>query len=71
MDLNFASNRDLMELSTEEAWDTIENFAYGQKEYDKPFKAITEQELASLRTQANELFGNEKVKFDEKKSGSS
>ncbi|GJR83770.1 hypothetical protein Tco_0154555 [Tanacetum coccineum] len=33
----------------------------GQKEWDKPFKAITEQELASLRAQANELFGNEKV----------
>nr|GEU89649.1 ribonuclease H-like domain-containing protein [Tanacetum cinerariifolium] len=33
----------------------------GQKELDKPFKAITEQELASLRAQANELFGNEKV----------
>ncbi|GKC68461.1 hypothetical protein Tco_1101059, partial [Tanacetum coccineum] len=36
----------------------------GQKEWDKPFKAITEQELSSLRAQANELFGNEKVWFE-------
>ncbi|GJV61286.1 hypothetical protein Tco_1467386 [Tanacetum coccineum] len=61
MDLNFAADGDLRELSAEEAWKTIENFAQGQKEGDKPFKAITKQELASLRTQANELFGNEKV----------
>ncbi|GJT27701.1 hypothetical protein Tco_0907976, partial [Tanacetum coccineum] len=33
----------------------------GQKERDKPFKAITKQELASLRAQANGLFGNEKI----------
>ncbi|GJV36580.1 hypothetical protein Tco_1409057 [Tanacetum coccineum] len=64
MDLNFAADGDLRELSAEEAWETIENFAQGQKEWDKPFKAITEQELASLRAQANELFGNEKVWFE-------
>ncbi|GJX50379.1 hypothetical protein Tco_0277224 [Tanacetum coccineum] len=52
---------DLRELSAKEAWKTIENFSQGQKEWDKPFKAITEQELASLRAQENELFGNEKV----------
>ncbi|GKA81000.1 hypothetical protein Tco_0787692 [Tanacetum coccineum] len=55
---------DLRELSAEEAWETIEIFSQGQKEWDKPFKAITEQELASLRAQANELLGNEKVWFE-------
>ncbi|GJW27536.1 hypothetical protein Tco_0044411 [Tanacetum coccineum] len=60
MVLNFAADGDLRELSAKEAWETIENFVQGQKEWDKPFKAITEQELASLRAQANELFGNEK-----------
>ncbi|GKA79787.1 hypothetical protein Tco_0786383 [Tanacetum coccineum] len=61
MDLNFAADGDLRELSAEEAWETIENFAQGQKEWDKTFKAITEHELASLRAQANELFRNKKV----------
>ncbi|GJU27287.1 hypothetical protein Tco_1165908 [Tanacetum coccineum] len=42
MDLNFAVDGDLRELSAEETWKTIENFAQGQKEWDKPFKAITE-----------------------------
>ncbi|GJV65209.1 hypothetical protein Tco_1476037 [Tanacetum coccineum] len=64
MDLNFATDEDLRELSAEEAWETIENFAQGQKEWDKPFKAITEQELAILKAQANELCGNEKVSFE-------
>ncbi|GKA07891.1 hypothetical protein Tco_0687115 [Tanacetum coccineum] len=64
MDLNFAADGDLRELSAEEAWETIENFAQGQKEWDKPFKAITEQELASLKAQANKFFGNEKVWFE-------
>nr|GEY57659.1 ribonuclease H-like domain-containing protein [Tanacetum cinerariifolium] len=35
-----------------------------QKEWDKPFKAITKQELASLRASAYELFGNEKFWFE-------
>ncbi|GKE64529.1 hypothetical protein Tco_1518690, partial [Tanacetum coccineum] len=64
MDLNFAANGDFRELCAEEAWENIENFSQGQKERDKPFKAITEQELASLRAQANELFGDEKVWFE-------
>ncbi|GJZ59329.1 hypothetical protein Tco_0615145 [Tanacetum coccineum] len=64
MDLNFVVDGDLRELSVEEALETIKNFSQGQKEWDKPFKAITEQELASLRAQANELFGNEKVWFE-------
>ncbi|GJY83921.1 hypothetical protein Tco_0497297, partial [Tanacetum coccineum] len=54
----------LRELSAEEALETIKNFAQGQKEWDKPIKAITEQELSSLRAQANELFGNENVWFE-------
>ncbi|GKF33344.1 hypothetical protein Tco_0106544, partial [Tanacetum coccineum] len=65
MDLNFAADGDLRKLSAEEAWETRENFAQGQKEWDKPFKAITEQELASLRAQGNELFGNEKEEVEE------
>ncbi|GJX82164.1 hypothetical protein Tco_0331645 [Tanacetum coccineum] len=64
MDLNFAADGDLRELSAEEAWETIKDFAQGKKEWDKPFKAITEQELASLRAQENELFGNENVWFE-------
>ncbi|GKA21956.1 hypothetical protein Tco_0707918 [Tanacetum coccineum] len=64
MDINFAEDGDLKELSTEEAWETIENFAQGQKKWDKPFKAIPEQELAILRAQANELFTNKKVSFE-------
>ncbi|GJS87943.1 hypothetical protein Tco_0770579 [Tanacetum coccineum] len=64
MDLNFAADGDLKELIAEEAWETIENFCQGQKEWDKPFKAITKQELASLRAQANEFFGNRNVWFE-------
>nr|GEZ88548.1 ribonuclease H-like domain-containing protein [Tanacetum cinerariifolium] len=64
MDLNFDVDEDLRELSAKKAWETIENFAQGQKEWDKPFKAITEQKLASLRAQVNELFGNKKVWFE-------
>ncbi|GKA15715.1 hypothetical protein Tco_0695462 [Tanacetum coccineum] len=61
MDLDFAADGNLWELSSEEAWEAIDSFAQGQKEWDKPFKAITKQELGSLRAQANELVGNEKV----------
>nr|GFA31673.1 ribonuclease H-like domain-containing protein [Tanacetum cinerariifolium] len=49
------------ELSGKKAWEAIDSFAQGQKEWDKPFKAITEEELASLKAQINELVGNEKV----------
>ncbi|GJV01461.1 zinc finger, CCHC-type containing protein [Tanacetum coccineum] len=64
MDLDFAADGDLKELSSEEAWETIDRFAQVQKEWDKPFKAITEQELAGLRAQTNELFGDEKTWFE-------
>ncbi|GJW27777.1 hypothetical protein Tco_0044652 [Tanacetum coccineum] len=61
MDLDFAADGDLRKLSGEETWKTIDRFAQVKKEWDKPFKVITKQELASLRAQANELFGNEKT----------
>ncbi|GKC22358.1 hypothetical protein Tco_1024508 [Tanacetum coccineum] len=57
MDFNFAADGDLRELSAEEAWKTIENVARGQKVWDKPFKAISEQELASLRVMRYFSFG--------------
>ncbi|GJU13419.1 hypothetical protein Tco_1135815 [Tanacetum coccineum] len=49
------------ELGAEEAWETIENFTQGQKEWDNPPNIISEQEVASLRAQAKRLFGNENV----------
>ncbi|GJS26741.1 hypothetical protein Tco_0487361 [Tanacetum coccineum] len=62
---DFSSNSkvdgDLRKLSGEEAWETIDRFAQVQKEWDNPFKVITEKELTSLRAQENELFGNEKM----------
>nr|GEV74814.1 hypothetical protein [Tanacetum cinerariifolium] len=51
----------LKELSGEEAWKAIENFAQGQKEWDNPPNINSEQELANLKAQAKILFGNEKV----------
>ncbi|GJU11236.1 hypothetical protein Tco_1133632 [Tanacetum coccineum] len=32
MDLNFAADGNLRELNVEESWETIKNFAHGQKE---------------------------------------
>ncbi|GKD41376.1 hypothetical protein Tco_1261583 [Tanacetum coccineum] len=61
MDLYFTADENLRELSGEEAWEAIDNFAQGQKEWDNPPNIISEQELASLRAQAKILFGNEKV----------
>ncbi|GJR32291.1 RNA-directed DNA polymerase, eukaryota [Tanacetum coccineum] len=49
------------ELSGEEVWEAIENFAQGQKEWDNPPNIISEQEVANLKTQAKRLFGNEDV----------
>ncbi|GJU20866.1 hypothetical protein Tco_1154208 [Tanacetum coccineum] len=62
MDLYFTADENLRELSGEEAWEAIDNFAQGQKEWDNPPNIISEQELASLRAQAKILFGNEKLK---------
>ncbi|GJX17300.1 hypothetical protein Tco_0218132 [Tanacetum coccineum] len=47
MDLDFAADGDLRELSAEEAWETIENFSHCQKEWDNPVNIILEQELAN------------------------
>ncbi|GJT16744.1 hypothetical protein Tco_0875450 [Tanacetum coccineum] len=61
MDLDFAADGDLRELSGDEAWEAIENFAQGQKEWDNPPNIISEQEVANLKAQAKRLFGNEDV----------
>ncbi|GKC09436.1 hypothetical protein Tco_1001046 [Tanacetum coccineum] len=61
MDLDFAPDGNLRELSVKEAWEAIENFAQGQKEWDNPPKIISKQELTSLRAQAKRVFGNENV----------
>ncbi|GKA61026.1 hypothetical protein Tco_0760433 [Tanacetum coccineum] len=61
MALDFAADRNLRELSGEEAWEAIENFVQGKKEWDNPPNIIFEQELANLKAQAKRLFGNEKV----------
>ncbi|GJT68812.1 hypothetical protein Tco_1020292 [Tanacetum coccineum] len=49
------------ELSGKEAWEAIENFAQGQKEWDNPPNIIFEKEVANLKAQAKRLFGNENV----------
>ncbi|GKE49077.1 hypothetical protein Tco_1480335 [Tanacetum coccineum] len=51
----------LRELSGEEAWEAIENFAQGQKEWNNPPNIISEQEVENLKTQEKRLFGNENV----------
>ncbi|GJZ90559.1 hypothetical protein Tco_0662486 [Tanacetum coccineum] len=61
MDLDFAAYENLRELSAEEAWEAIESFTQGQKEWDNLPNIIFEQELANLKAQAKRLFGNEKV----------
>ncbi|GJY75338.1 hypothetical protein Tco_0480454 [Tanacetum coccineum] len=61
MDLNFAADGNLRELSGEEAWETIENFAQGQKEWDNLPNIISEQEIENLKVHAKRLFGNENV----------
>ncbi|GJU42999.1 hypothetical protein Tco_1200265 [Tanacetum coccineum] len=64
MDLDFAADGNLRELSGEEAWEAIKNFTQGQKEWDKPPNIISEQELANLKAQAERLFGNKNVWVD-------
>ncbi|GJZ37692.1 hypothetical protein Tco_0583883 [Tanacetum coccineum] len=61
MDLDFAADGDFRELSAEEAWEAIENFAQDQKEWDNPPNIISEQEVANLKAQAKRLFGNKDV----------
>nr|GEV98825.1 hypothetical protein [Tanacetum cinerariifolium] len=64
MDLDFTVDENLKELSGEEAWEAINSFAHGQKEWDKAFIAITKEELAILRAQIDELVGNKKVRVE-------
>ncbi|GJX67192.1 hypothetical protein Tco_0302919 [Tanacetum coccineum] len=61
MDLDFAADGNLRELSGKEAWEAIENFAQGQKEWDNPPNIISEQEVANLKAQTKRLFGNKNV----------
>nr|GEX41269.1 ribonuclease H-like domain-containing protein [Tanacetum cinerariifolium] len=61
MDLDFAADRNLRELSGEELWEAIENFAQGQKEWDNPPKIISEQEIEILKVHAKKLFRNKNV----------
>ncbi|GJW43027.1 hypothetical protein Tco_0071826 [Tanacetum coccineum] len=61
MDLEFIADGNLRELSGEEAWETIENFSQGQKEWDNPPNIISEQEIENLKVHAKRLFGNENV----------
>ncbi|GJW22392.1 hypothetical protein Tco_0033014 [Tanacetum coccineum] len=55
MDLDFAVDGNLRELSGEEAWEAIEKFAQGQEEWDNPPNIISEQEVANLKAQAKRL----------------
>ncbi|GJS48833.1 hypothetical protein Tco_0598954 [Tanacetum coccineum] len=63
MDLDFAADENLRELSGKEAWEAIENFTQGQKEWDNPPNIIYEQEVANLKAQSKRLFGNENVRL--------
>ncbi|GJV58535.1 hypothetical protein Tco_1459540 [Tanacetum coccineum] len=49
------------ELSGKEAWEAIENFAQGKKEWDNPPNIIFEQEVENLKAQEKRLFRNENV----------
>ncbi|GJU04744.1 hypothetical protein Tco_1121174 [Tanacetum coccineum] len=61
MDLEFAADGNLRELSGKEAWEAIENFAQCQKEWENPPNIISKQEVANMKAQAKILFGNEDV----------
>ncbi|GKG25309.1 hypothetical protein Tco_0395937, partial [Tanacetum coccineum] len=61
IDLDFAADENLGELSGEEAWEAVENFAQSQKEWNNPPNIISEQEVENLKAQAKRLFGNENV----------
>ncbi|GJV84784.1 hypothetical protein Tco_1524682 [Tanacetum coccineum] len=61
MDLDFEADGNQRELSAEEAWEAIENFAQCQKEWDNPPNIISELEVANLKAQAKRLFRNEDV----------
>nr|GEW38215.1 ribonuclease H-like domain-containing protein [Tanacetum cinerariifolium] len=61
MNIDFASDGNLWDLSSEEAWEAIENFSQGKKEWDNPPNIISKQEVANLKAQAKRLFGNKNV----------
>nr|GEU90488.1 hypothetical protein [Tanacetum cinerariifolium] len=61
MDLDFAADGNLRELNGEEAWETIENFIQGQKEYDNPPNIISKQSLSHDRFNNNVSFEEELV----------
>ncbi|GJW49388.1 hypothetical protein Tco_0090739, partial [Tanacetum coccineum] len=61
MGLDFAADGNLRELSGEEAWETIENFVQGQKEWENPQNIIFKQKIENLKVHAKRLFGNENV----------
>ncbi|GJX06540.1 ribonuclease H-like domain-containing protein [Tanacetum coccineum] len=54
MNLEFAADGNLREFSGEEAWEAIENFSQGQKEWDNPPTIISKQEdkVANLNPQS-------------------
>ncbi|GJR41408.1 hypothetical protein Tco_1217092 [Tanacetum coccineum] len=59
--ISIHSDGNLRELSGKKAWEAIENFAQGQKEWDNPPNIISEQEVANLKAQAKRFFGNDHV----------
>nr|GEX94853.1 hypothetical protein [Tanacetum cinerariifolium] len=61
MNLDFTVDGNLRELSSEEAWEAIENLAQGKKEWDNPPNFIFEQEFENLKAQAKRSFGKEEV----------
>ncbi|GJX23156.1 hypothetical protein Tco_0227601 [Tanacetum coccineum] len=61
VDLDFCGDGTLENLMVEEAWETIENFAQGQKEWDNPPNIISELEIENLKVHAKRSFGNEIV----------
>ncbi|GKF88214.1 hypothetical protein Tco_0259091, partial [Tanacetum coccineum] len=58
-DIDYAAGGDLMELSAEEAWETIEDCAQCDKQWKNPTSTISDQSIANLKAQ---LVGNEMVR---------
>ncbi|GKE30605.1 hypothetical protein Tco_1445989, partial [Tanacetum coccineum] len=58
-DIDHATGGDLMELSAEEAWETIEDCAQCDKQWQNPTSTISDQSIANLKAQ---LVGNEMVR---------
>ncbi|GJX41918.1 hypothetical protein Tco_0256908, partial [Tanacetum coccineum] len=58
-DIDHAAGGDLMELSAEEAWETIKDCAQCDKQWKNPTSTISDQTIANLKAQ---LVGNEMVR---------